>query len=133
MELKKRIRVVELQAAINSLTGNSLNEEESALLTEKRAELEALRPTPPPYPRNEIDLRCSRESIAEDLQRLLNKPEAKRLLAQIEKETDADRKAMLEFEPIITRVRAAQDRLDRKNQMDAYGLWRANQEANNVG
>lgn len=131
MKLDKRVRVIELMAAINHLKKNPMlmSPEEVVLLESKEQELQTLRPTPPPYPEGgDVDLRCSRSSIEEDVTRLTKK--AQQRLDQIERETDPARKARLEFDPIIVRLRAAQNRLSRFDQLQTWQVWRGQQEEN---
>jgi len=131
MNLEKRIRVIGLQAQINALSRMVLGDEETELLARKKAELEQVNPTPPPFPTYENDLRCTRQEIVDDVERLTRK--AQPLLDQIERETDPARKARLEFEEIIARLRRAQERLARWDQLRTYMLWRAEQADKNAG
>jgi hypothetical protein len=129
MELSKRVRIVELRTAIEFLEGNKFpSPEESDLLTLKRQELTTLNPQSPPFPEGgDVDLRCSRQEVEEDVERLTIK--AKDRLAQIERETVPARKALLEHDPLVVRLRAAEHRLARFNQLAVWMAFKSEQEA----
>jgi hypothetical protein len=129
MQLDKRVRILELRVAIEFLEGNKFpSPEESALLIQKRQELDNINPQSPPFPEGgDVDLRCSRQEVEEDVARLTIK--AKDRLAQIERETVPARKAVLEHDPLVVRLRAAENRLARFNQLQVWQLWKGEQEA----
>jgi hypothetical protein len=128
MQLAHRVRVLELQSAISYLKKNPMlmSDAEIELLAVKQAELDNLKPTPPPFPEGgDVDLRCPKAEIEEDVTRLRLK--AKQLLDQLSRETDPARIARLEFEKPIQRLRAAENRLARKEQLLAWELWKGQQ------
>jgi hypothetical protein len=127
MRLEKRIRVIELRAAIAALCGDAFADPaELQLRAEKVAELEQLQPTAPPYPNKTTDLDVTRESLVEDVER--RKRKAEPILTQLERETDEKRIYMLRFNSDqYQRYVAALDRLERFDKYQVWKLWDAEQ------
>jgi len=125
LKLQKRIRFIELRAAIDALRNDGFAPaEELEMRAQKVAELEKLCPTPPPYPRTANDLSVTRESLVDDIERYKRKAEP--ILAQLERETDEGRIALLKFQSDqYARYANAVDRLERWEMLRVWKLWDA--------
>ncbi len=129
MQIDKRVRIMELRTAIEYLEGNRFpSDEETALLTQKREELSTINPVSPPFPEGgDVDLRCTRADIEEDLAKAIRKAQPR--LDQIAREENPMRKAMLEHDEKIVWLRSVENRLARWDQLQVWMKFKGEQEA----
>jgi hypothetical protein len=129
MQLDRRVRILELRVAIEHLESNRFpSTEESQLLNQKREELETINPTSPPFPAGgDVDLRCTRAEIEEDLAKAIKKAQPR--LDQIARETNPLRKEMLEHDEKVAWLRSVENRLARWDQLAKWMEFKSAQEA----